>query len=117
MPAEVLKDMPKPSTSVARTSSASQSHAFRNGMRIVKIMLHVSKESRKSVSLERIDTPAKNWEFNAADVLARNNWDEYMKAYEQAINATATEKSPGHVVPADDKKILSSSSLPRSWTR
>jgi polyphosphate kinase 2 (PPK2 family) len=83
-----------------------EAYAQRNGIRIIKFMLHVSKYEQKKRFLERIDTPAKNWKFNAADVLARNNWDEYMKAYEQAINATATEKCPWYVVPADDKKNM-----------
>jgi PPK2 family polyphosphate:nucleotide phosphotransferase len=106
MPAEVLKDMPKLFDKRRKDIKRFESYAFRNGMRIVKIMLHVSKEEQKKRFLERIDTPAKNWKFNAADVQARNQWDEYQKAYEQAINATATEKCPWYVVPADDKKNM-----------
>ena len=53
--------------------------------------------------LERIDDPAKNWKFNAGDVKERAHWDAYMKAYEQAIGATATPHAPWYIVPADEQ--------------
>ena len=76
------------------------------GTTVIKFFLNVSKDEQRKRQLERIDRPEKNWKFNAADVQARNQWDEYQKAYEQAINATATEKCPWYVVPADDKKNM-----------
>ena len=69
-------------------------------------MLNVSQAEQKSRFLERIDTPSKNWKFNSADVHEREHWDAYMKAYEESINATATDKCPWYVVPADDKKNM-----------
>ena len=106
MPAEQLKDMPKLFHKRRKDIKRFESYAWRNGMRIVKIMLNVSPNEQKSRFLEHIDTPAKNWKFNAADVREREHFADYMKAYELAINATATEKCPWYVVPADDKKNM-----------
>jgi PPK2 family polyphosphate:nucleotide phosphotransferase len=75
----------------------------RNGTRIVKFFLHVSRNEQKKRFLERIDQPTKNWKFAAADVTERAHWDDYMAAYEDAIRATATADSPWYVVPADNK--------------
>jgi polyphosphate kinase 2 (PPK2 family) len=83
-----------------------ENYCYNNGIRIVKIMLNVSKTEQKKRFLDRIETPAKNWKFNAADVSERAHWDAYMKAYEAAISATATEKCPWYIVPADDKRNL-----------
>ena len=74
-----------------------------NGTRVIKFFLHVSKEEQKLRLLERIDTPAKNWKFNAGDLKERALWKDYMKAYGEAIEATATKDSPWYLVPADDK--------------
>ncbi len=106
MPAETLKNMPKLFDKRRQDIKRFESYAHRNGMRIVKLMLHVSKEEQKRRFLERMDTPAKNWKFNAADVKERQHWDKYQHAYELAINATATEKCPWYVIPADDKKNM-----------
>lgn len=80
-----------------------EAYAHRNGIRIVKFMLHVSKAEQRRRFLDRIDTPAKNWKFNVGDVAERARWQDYMHAYEDAINATATDACPWYVVPADDK--------------
>jgi PPK2 family polyphosphate:nucleotide phosphotransferase len=74
-----------------------------NGTRILKFFLHVSKKEQKKRFLERIDTPEKNWKFSAADVKERAHWDEYMKAYEEALSATSTPAAPWYVIPADRK--------------
>ena len=74
-----------------------------NGTKVVKFFLHVSKEEQKNRFIERIDTPSKNWKFNADDIKERAHWDAYMSAYEDAINETATPEAPWYVVPADDK--------------
>ena len=74
-----------------------------NGTKVVKFFLHVSREEQRKRFIERIDTPSKNWKFNADDVKERAHWDDYMHAYEDAINATATPEAPWYVVPADDK--------------
>ncbi len=77
-----------------------------NGIRVLKFFLNVSKEEQKNRFLARIDTSEKNWKFSSADIEERAHWDSYMQAYQQAINATATEDSPWFVIPADDKKNM-----------
>ena len=56
--------------------------------------------------IERIETPAKNWKFEEGDVKERGFWDDYMQAYEECINNTASEHAPWYVIPADDKKNM-----------
>jgi len=75
----------------------------RNGYVIRKFFLHVSKKEQKKRFLARIDDPAKNWKFSAADVKERSHWDEYMSAYEDMVQHTATSYAPWYVVPADHK--------------
>ena len=75
----------------------------RNGMVIRKFFLHVSRNEQKRRFLERIEDPAKNWKFSAADVRERGHWNEYMRAYEEMIRATAKPHAPWYVVPADNK--------------
>ena len=76
----------------------------RNGTRIVKFFLHLSKEEQRKRFLARIDEPEKNWKFSLADIEERKFWKHYMKAYEECLSATSTEDSPWYVVPADDKE-------------
>lgn len=78
-------------------------HLTRNGTRILKLMLNVSKSKQKERFLERLDTPDKHWKFSAADVGEREYWDQYMQAYEAALSATSTDWAPWYVIPADDK--------------
>ncbi|HTK97348.1 MAG TPA: polyphosphate kinase 2 family protein [Pseudomonadales bacterium] len=75
----------------------------RNGVRILKFFLHVSKEEQKRRFLERLDEPEKNWKFQSGDVAERAHWVEYHDAYEQAIRNTASKHAPWYVVPADNK--------------
>lgn len=81
-----------------------EAHLHRNGTRVLKFFLHLSKEEQRQRFLARIDEPDKNWKFSLADVKERQHWDAYMHAYEACLNATSTEHAPWHVVPADDKK-------------
>lgn len=74
-----------------------------NGTVIVKIFLHISKEEQKERLLARIDDTSKNWKFSAADIKERGYWNEYQKAYQDAIAETTTEHAPWYVVPADKK--------------
>jgi PPK2 family polyphosphate:nucleotide phosphotransferase len=74
-----------------------------NGVAIRKFFLHVSRGEQKRRFLERIDQPAKNWKFSAADVAERAHWKAYMAAYEEAIRETATPAAPWYVVPSDNK--------------
>jgi PPK2 family polyphosphate:nucleotide phosphotransferase len=78
-------------------------HLERNCTTIVKFFLHVSKDEQKRRFLERLERPEKNWKFSAADIAERACWDDYMKAYEDALSATSTKRSPWYVVPADQK--------------
>ena len=81
-----------------------EEHLHRNGTRIIKFFLHLSKEEQRKRFLERIDKPQKNWKFSLADVQERKYWKDYMRAYEHCLGATSTEFAPWYVVPADDKK-------------
>ncbi len=83
--------------------NAFERHLVRNGTVILKFFLNVSKEEQKARFMERLDTPEKNWKFSSADVRERGYWDEYQKAYEQAISATSTPWAPWWVIPADRK--------------
>jgi PPK2 family polyphosphate:nucleotide phosphotransferase len=78
-------------------------HLDRNGTRIVKFFLHLSKEEQRKRFLARIDAPDKNWKFSEADTQERGYWKDYMKAYEKCLGATSTKHAPWYVVPADDK--------------
>src|SRR5438093_2001770 len=75
----------------------------RNGVAVRKFFLHVSKREQKNRFLERLETPKKNWKFSGADIEERGFWDEYMAAYEDMIQNTATRDAPWYVVPADNK--------------
>ena len=75
----------------------------RNGVAIRKFFLHVSKKEQKERFLERIEEPEKNWKFSANDAKEREHWDDYMEAYEDMIQNTATKEAPWYVVPADKK--------------
>ena len=79
-------------------------HLTRNGTRIIKFFLHLSRDEQRKRFIDRIDEPDKNWKFSAADVQERKFWDDYMRAYEQCLSATSTDDAPWYVVPADDKK-------------
>ena len=78
-------------------------HLTENGMTIIKIFLHSSKDDQKKQFMERIDDPSKNWKFNIADIAERGHWDEYMSAYEDMLSHTSTEYAPWYIVPADDR--------------
>jgi PPK2 family polyphosphate:nucleotide phosphotransferase len=83
--------------------NAFERHLDRNGTKIVKFFLHVSKAVQKERFLARLDTPGKEWKFNAADVEERALWDDYMAAFEDALTATSTPWAPWYVIPADHK--------------
>jgi PPK2 family polyphosphate:nucleotide phosphotransferase len=104
---EGLPDAPRDEKAVWRERYRSivdlERHLTRNGTRIVKFHLHLSKGEQRKRFLERIDDPDKNWKFSAADITERKFWKQYMKAYEQCLHATSTSDAPWYVVPADDK--------------
>jgi PPK2 family polyphosphate:nucleotide phosphotransferase len=80
-----------------------EKHLHRNGTRIVKFFLHLSREEQRKRFLERIDTPDKNWKFSQDDVAERKFWNQYMRAYEDCLSATSSKAAPWNIVPADDK--------------
>jgi len=81
-----------------------EAHLHRNGTRIVKFYLHLSKDEQRKRFLDRIDEPEKNWKFSMADTEERKFWKHYMTAYEECVSATSTTDAPWYVVPADDKQ-------------
>jgi len=80
-----------------------EDYLTRQGTIILKFFLHVSRREQKKRFIERLDTPEKNWKFSTADVQERDHWDDYMHAFEEAIQATAAQHAPWYVVPADHK--------------
>jgi PPK2 family polyphosphate:nucleotide phosphotransferase len=74
-----------------------------NGMVILKFFLHVSKKEQKKRFMERIDDASKNWKFSLSDLKERGYWDQYQKAYSEALSETSTDQAPWFVIPADDK--------------
>jgi PPK2 family polyphosphate:nucleotide phosphotransferase len=80
-----------------------EKHLYRNGTRVVKFFLYLSKEEQRKRFLERIDDPHKNWKLSQDDVKERGFWKYYMRAYEECLGATSTERAPWYVIPADDK--------------
>ncbi len=80
-------------------------HLSRNGTRVLKFFLNVSKKEQRKRFMKRLEDPTKHWKFSAGDLAERDRWDDYMKAYEEAIRATSTKWAPWYVVPADHKWV------------
>jgi PPK2 family polyphosphate:nucleotide phosphotransferase len=80
-----------------------EDYLTRQGTKILKFFLYVSRKEQKKRFLDRLDEPEKNWKFSASDVQERKFWDDYMHAFEEAIRATASKHAPWFVVPADNK--------------
>jgi PPK2 family polyphosphate:nucleotide phosphotransferase len=78
-------------------------HLHRNGTRVIKFFLHLSKAEQRRRFLERIDQPEKNWKLSAADLRERKFWPRYRRAYEESLSATSTAVAPWYIIPADDK--------------
>jgi PPK2 family polyphosphate:nucleotide phosphotransferase len=74
-----------------------------SGTKVVKVMLYISKDEQKARLLARLANPAKHWKYSRGDLTERAFWDDYMSAYEAAIDNTNTEDAPWHVVPANKK--------------
>ena len=81
-----------------------EEHLYRNGTRIVKVFLHLSKTEQQKRFIERIDEPDKNWKFSRSDINERKYWKRYRRAYEACLGATSTHHAPWYIVPADDKE-------------
>jgi PPK2 family polyphosphate:nucleotide phosphotransferase len=82
---------------------AFESYLSGNGTIIIKFFLHVSKDEQKKRFLERINDPTKNWKFSSSDIDERQYFDDYMQAYEKAIQQTSTNQCPWYIIPADKK--------------
>ena len=80
-----------------------EDYATRQGTKILKFFLHVSRKEQKKRFMDRLDEPEKSWKFSAFDVKEREFWNDYMHAFEEAIRATASKDAPWFVVPADNK--------------
>jgi PPK2 family polyphosphate:nucleotide phosphotransferase len=80
-----------------------EKYCYENGIIIIKFFLHISKEEQKNRFLKRIDDPARNWKFSNADITERSFWDNYQKAYQEAISATSQTHAPWYIIPADVK--------------
>ena len=85
-----------------------EEHLSRNGTVILKFFLHLSRKEQKRRLLERLNDPDKHWKFSAGDVAERMYWNDYMKAYEDALSATSTRHAPWYVIPADHKWVARS---------
>ncbi len=81
-----------------------ENHLYRNGTRVIKVFLHLSKDEQRKRFLARIDDPDKNWKFSLTDIQERKFWKQYRQAYEACLSATSTREAPWYVVPADDKE-------------
>jgi PPK2 family polyphosphate:nucleotide phosphotransferase len=76
-----------------------------NGVKILKFMLHISKDEQAQRLQDRLDDPTKHWKFKTSDLEDRKLWDDFMKAYEIAVQRCSTDHAPWHVVPADRKWV------------
>jgi PPK2 family polyphosphate:nucleotide phosphotransferase len=81
-------------------------HLAENGTVILKFWLNVSRDEQRKRFLDRIDEPDSNWKFSKSDVKERGYWDDYMRAYEEALNQTSRPFAPWYAVPADDKPFM-----------
>lgn len=87
-----------------RSITNHEAHLHRNGTRIIKFFLHLSKDEQARRFRDRIDEAENNWKLSLADIRERKCWPRYMQAYEACLSATSTAAAPWYVVPADDKK-------------
>jgi PPK2 family polyphosphate:nucleotide phosphotransferase len=83
-----------------------EEYLHNNGIEVIKLFLNVSKKEQGERLIARIEDPEKHWKFDENDVKERENWSAYMTAYQDMIEATATENAPWHIIPADDKKNM-----------
>ena len=83
--------------------NAFEKYLDNTGIKVVKFFLHVSKDEQKERLLDRINLEEKHWKFAASDILERENWDEYHRAYEDMLEHTSTDYAPWYVIPADNK--------------
>jgi len=80
-----------------------EQHLWRNGTLVRKFFLQISRSEQRKRLIKRLDDPAKNWKFSAADLPERARWKAYMRAYERMLAATSSREAPWYVIPADHK--------------
>ncbi len=80
-----------------------EKHLTDNGTKVLKFMLHISREEQRERLQERLDKRHKNWKFNASDLEDRALWDKFHAAYETALTRCSTEHAPWRVIPSDKK--------------
>lgn len=83
--------------------NAFEAQVAASGVRIIKVMLHISPAEQKERLRERLDRPDKHWKYNPGDVDERLRWDDYMQAYQAVFDRTSTAAAPWYVVPANSK--------------
>ncbi|MDR2322450.1 MAG: polyphosphate kinase 2 family protein [Microbacterium sp.] len=74
-----------------------------SGTRIIKVMLHISRDEQKQRLMERLERPEKHWKFNPGDTDERLLWDDYMAAYDTVFERTSIDEAPWYVIPANRK--------------
>jgi PPK2 family polyphosphate:nucleotide phosphotransferase len=85
--------------------NAYEKHLDRNGTRVVKFFLHLSKDEQRRRLLDRLSNPTKHWKFSPSDLAERQYWSDYQAVYEEVLTATSTKRAPWFVIPADDKHV------------
>lgn len=83
-----------------------EKHLARNGTTVIKFWLNVSRDEQRDRFLARLEEPEKHWKFNSGDIAERARWDDYMQAYEEALNATSRPHAPWYAIPADSKSYM-----------
>ncbi|NJM37186.1 MAG: polyphosphate kinase 2 family protein [Akkermansiaceae bacterium] len=82
-----------------------EKHLHRNGTLVLKFFLHISKDEQKQRFLDRLNDPTKHWKWSDGDLVEREHWKDYQRAFEDAISATSTKKNPWYIIPADRKPV------------
>jgi PPK2 family polyphosphate:nucleotide phosphotransferase len=85
--------------------NALEEHLTRNSTVVLKFFLNVSKDEQRKRFLKRLDEPNKHWKFSATDLVERGFWNDYMRAYEEALSATSTKWAPWYIIPANHKWV------------
>ncbi len=106
IPAEIIEDLDNVWAKRYQDIVNFEDYLANNGIVVVKFFLNVSKKEQGERLIARIEDINKNWKFEEGDIKERESWNDYMNAYEEMINKTATKQNPWYVVPADDKKNM-----------
>lgn len=86
--------------------AAWEKHLADAGTMVLKFWLNVSRDEQRRRFLKRLRRPDKHWKFSLDDVRERRHWDDYMLAYEDALNRTSRPWAPWYAIPADDKDFM-----------